>query len=133
MNELIHRVVVTWERIGEVDLPVPLVLAMAMGGLYFFLIATARFDYDVGDGHLRLRWRILGFVPFWSWRIELDRIRRLRPFTRRDAFRNAIVFGRLPSLRPAILELERGRFSLVYVTPRDRMLLAAALPGGDFD
>lgn len=123
----------TWDRLWDIDWPIPLELAFGIGLIWLLLIASARFDYRVEKERLVLRWRILGVIPFWSWRIELARIRRLRKFTRRDAFRNAIVFGRLPSLRPAILELESGRFSLVYVTPRDRDLLAAALPGGDFD
>jgi hypothetical protein len=122
-----------WLRLKIIDIPIPLEIAFGMACIYVLLLGTARFNYEVRDGELRMRWRILGFIPFWSWRIEISRIRRLREFHRRDAFRNAIVFGRLPSRRPAILELNAGRFSLVYVTPRDRMLLAAALPGGDFE
>ncbi|MEZ6197443.1 MAG: hypothetical protein R3F20_17230 [Planctomycetota bacterium] len=100
---------------------------------YLMVMLPSRFDYRVRDGRLHLRWRIFRVVPFWSWSIATERIRGLRPFRARDLLRNAIIFGRLPSRRGTIVELEDGRFRLVYVTPRDRTVLGASLPGSDFD
>ena len=82
---------------------------------------------------LVLSWLLPGGIRFIRWRVPLARIVRVRPVRWNDLFRQAIVFGRLPPRRGAIMELRSGRFRSVYISPRDVAAISSQLPGGPFD
>lgn len=100
-----------------------MVHAIALGlfaALFLFFYTFARFSYETTRGHLCLRWRLPGGIPYWSRRVPLVNIaevKRCGGFG--DLLPTCDIWGNLPSKRGVIIRLHRGWIRRVFVTPDD--------------
>ena len=103
-------------------------IGLLIGGLVALFIVGqcicvvwANFSYVISDGYLKMRWRILRYVPvpFYAWSINLSEISDVR---RRDPARDTLwtfpwrgiaVYGNLTLTRGLIITLKR-RFQFIY-------------------
>jgi hypothetical protein len=91
-------------------------------GFAFFaaLYVFASFSYELVDGCLVLRRKILAIIPFGCRRIPVSMIIEIRKFgAKRDWLRGAEIYGKL-FLRPGVLiMLRKGFCRRIYVTPSE--------------
>ena len=96
----------------------------ALGCLLLFsiLYVFASFTYTVSDGQLILRWKILKYVPFNSYRIDFDDIEEARMYRFPEDFISLDdIWGTLIRNRNnrVILLTKRRLTKKIYVTPEN--------------
>lgn len=86
----------------------------------FVFYVTASFSYTVRDTDIKMKWRILKWIPIGAHRIRLDQVKEVRRFDARKDLIGGEIFGNIFSKRVVTLIVD-GRlwFKRVFITPSE--------------
>ncbi len=101
-----------------------LLVGIIIGLAIFSMFNTfSNFTYEVKDGYIRIRWKVLKYIPFRSIDIKISDIQETRPFVfEKDILAGARVWGKLFIKSGVVLVLKRRSIrywfaNRIYITP----------------
>lgn len=106
------------------------ILVLGLGlALILVVYVFANISYEIRDGLLIMRWRVLRYIPWASAKIRIEDIAEVRRFDFRKDYVGGYSFGYPFTKRTLVLMLRR-RFWMarrVFVTPPDPQAFSEAI------
>ena len=91
--------------------------------IFSLIYIFSSFCYDILANRISMRWRILKYIPFNAYEMNFDNIDEIRFFEfRKDMPHGALIWGNLFVRKGVIIQLKKGFFKRMYITPEEPKL-----------
>ena len=90
--------------------------------IIFTVYIFARFSYHISQDYLRLRQRVLIFIPFSSFKIKTKKIKEVRRFNfKKDILRGGVIYGNVFRKKGVMIILKSWsiRGKRIFITPEN--------------